>query len=71
MDNTKYKSVAVPNQVHKVLKHLAHLEGRTMGGQLSHIVREYNAAVRGHGDAEVFGKHLEKIKMVDTISASK
>jgi len=71
MDNAKYKSVAVPNQVHKVLKHLSHLEGRTMGGQMSHIVREYNAAVRGHGDAEAFGKHLEKIKMVDTISASK
>lgn len=71
MDNAKYKSVAVPNQVHKVLKHLAHLEGRTMGGQMSHIVREYNATVRGHGDVEAFGKHLERIKTVDTIKVSK
>ncbi len=71
MDNTKYKSVAVPNQVHKVLRHLAHLEGRTMGGQMSHIVREYNANFRGHGASDARGEYLEKIKTVDTISASK
>ena len=78
MDNAKYKSVAVPNQVHKVLKHLAHLEGRTMGGKMSHIVREYNAAVRGRGieyvhtggNTEAFGKHLERIKTVDSTVSS-
>ena len=71
MDNTKYKSVAVPNQVHKVLKHIAGIEGRTIGGQMSHIVREYNAIFRGHGGNEKRGEYLEKIKTVDTIAVSK
>jgi len=58
MDNTRYKSVAVPNQVHDLLKRLAHKEGRTIGGQMSHIVRRYNS--------DAFGKHLESIRMEGT-----
>tara|TARA_R100001510_G_C7601702_1_gene168054 strand:+ start:324 stop:539 length:216 start_codon:yes stop_codon:yes gene_type:complete len=71
MDNTRYKSVAVPNQVHKILKHIAGIEGRTIGGQMSHIIREYNATFRGHGDSDKFGEYLDKIKMVDTIATDK
>lgn len=41
MDNTKYKSVAIPNKVHADLKNLAHKEGRTIGGQMAHIVKAY------------------------------
>ena len=41
MDNTKYKSVAVPNKVHSILKELAHQEGRTIGGQMSYMVQTY------------------------------
>lgn len=68
MDNTKYKSVAVPNQVHKVLKHIAGIEGRTIGGQMSHIIREYNATFRGRGASKARGEYLEKIKSVDPVA---
>jgi hypothetical protein len=38
---------------------------------MSHIVREYNATFRGHGDSDKFGEYLEKIKMVDTVATDK
>jgi hypothetical protein len=41
LDNTKYKSVAISKDVHKDLKNLAHREGRTIGGQMAHIVKAY------------------------------
>ena len=41
MDNTKYKSVAIPNHVHHTLKRIAHAEGRTIGGQMAHTISVY------------------------------
>ncbi len=41
MDNTKYKSVAVPNQVHDTLKKIAYANGRTIGGQMAYMVTNY------------------------------
>ena len=41
MDNAKYKSVAVPNQVHDRLKKIAYANGRTIGGQMAYMVTNY------------------------------
>ena len=41
MDNTKFKSVAVPCEVHAMLKKIAHANGRTIGGQMTHMVTNY------------------------------
>lgn len=41
MDNTKYKSVSVPNNVHETIKVLADKEGRTIGGQMTYIIDSY------------------------------
>ena len=41
MDNTRYKSVAVPNETHNALRIMARRNGRTIGGQMSYIVRSF------------------------------
>ena len=41
MDNTKYKSVSVPNRVQETIKVLADKEGRTIGGQMTFIIESY------------------------------
>lgn len=39
MTNKTYKSVALPPEIHKILKELASKNNRTVCGQLTHIIQ--------------------------------
>lgn len=39
MSNKNYKSVAIPLEIHRILKELASKNNRTVCGQLTHIIQ--------------------------------